>query len=95
MVGPMSFLGVPQSWARGYPRMGVLGYPNGQVRVGGGTPGSERVEGVPWGIPCGQVRMGVPPGIGQQSEHLLCDRRYASCVHAGGLSCFTEIIPVH
>ena len=36
---------------------------------------------------------GVPPPLpnhetDQQSKHLLRVRRYASCVHAGGLSCF-------
>ena len=51
----------------------------------------------------GQVRMGVPwpgieypllhpgirflPAIGHQTEYLIQDGRYASCVHAGGLSC--------
>ena len=35
--------------------------------------------------------IGYPPPyqkIEQPSEHLLCGGRYASCVHAGGLSCF-------
>ena len=31
--------------------------------------------------------MGTPPDLGH-SEHLLFGGRYASCVHAGGLSCF-------
>ena len=29
----------------------------------------------------------LPPGIGQQMEYLIRCGRYASCVHAGGLSC--------
>ena len=29
-----------------------------------------------------------PPETDQHSEHLLCGGRYASCVHAGGLSCY-------
>ena len=32
--------------------------------------------------------MGHPPIIGQQMEYLLRGGRYASCVYAGGLSCF-------
>ena len=33
--------------------------------------------------------MGYPPcqETDQHSKHLLCGGRYASCVHAGGLSC--------
>ena len=38
-----------------------------------------------WGTP--QAREGVPPGIGQHMEYLIRSERYASCVHAGGLSC--------
>ena len=32
------------------------------------------------------------PWLGQQKEYLLCGGRYASCVHAGGLSC--SLIPL-
>ena len=31
---------------------------------------------------------GYVPQLEQHSMYLLCDREYASCVHAGGLSCF-------
>ena len=51
------------------------------------------LDGVPlltmtgWGTPP-HGWMGYPPSpLEQHSEHLLCGRRYASCVHAGGLSC--------
>ena len=47
----------------------------------GGYPSPSR--GIPWpglGYP-------PPPKTEQQSEHLLHGGRYASCVHAGGLSC--------
>ena len=38
-------------------------------------------------------RDGVPPRIGQQMEYLICRDRYASCVHAGGLSCLRILLP--
>ena len=37
---------------------------------------------------------GVPPPhqkTEQQSKHWLCGKRYASCVHTGGHSCFTNV----
>ena len=34
---------------------------------------------------------GVPRGKGQQTEYFIRRGRYASCVHAGGLSCFIWI----
>ena len=30
----------------------------------------------------------IPPGIGQLMEYLIRRGRYASCIHAGGLSCW-------
>ena len=80
--------GVPGSGTppgRGVPRSG---YPPGGTRVRyppGGVPGS----GTPPGVP----RSGYPPRggyltrVGQQKEYSLHGGRYASCVHAGGLSC--------
>ena len=71
------------------------GYP-GQVPPpgGGGTrlryppPGGVPRSGTPPGGYPGQV---TPPGggtrVGQQKEYSLHGGRYASCVHAGGLSC--------
>ena len=42
-----------------------------------------------WGTPW--PGMGYPPGIGQQMEYFDMWRWYASCVHAGGLSCLDLI----
>ena len=39
--------------------------------------------------------MGYPPPPHQHSKHLLRSRRYASCVHAGGLSCILFTIYFH
>ena len=54
-------------------------------------PGGTLARGVPWlgGLPC----LGGYPGqggtqLGQHREYLLHGGQYASCVHAGGLSCF-------
>ena len=86
--------GVPRSGSPGgYPGSGYPpgGYP-GQVPPGGypgqGTPlGGYPGQVPPPGYP-GQV---PPPGggtrVGQQKEYSLHGGRYASCVHAGGLSC--------
>ena len=53
---------------------------------GGGVP---QPGGYP--LPRGRYLLwdGVPPCPGQQMEYLIRRCRYASCVHAGGLSCFT------
>ena len=76
----------------GYPgQVPPQGYPG---QVPGGVPGS----GTP---PGGLPGSGTPPGglpgsgtpprggtrVGQQKEYSLHGGRYASCVHAGGLSC--------
>ena len=81
--------GVPRPPQGGYPdppRGGFLtGYPPG------GYP--DPPGGVPdWVPPRGVPDQVLPPGggtqLGQHSEYLLHSGRYASCVHAGGLSCF-------
>ena len=88
--------GVPGSGTpRGVPGSGTPpgGYP-GQVPPGGGT----RVRYPPRGgtrvryPPRGGTRVRYPPPgggtrVGQQKEYSLHGGRYASCVHAGGLSC--------
>ena len=74
--------------------------PGGYLAEGGyPSPGGYPAGGVPWpgGVPCrgGTCRGypgwgGVPWGgtqLGQHREYLLHGGRYASCVHAGGLSC--------
>ena len=68
----------------------IQGRPPPQPRSGQG-------EGVPQGryppnpmlvpIPPSQVRRGYLPWGTPPPEHLLHGERYASCVHAGGLSC--------
>ena len=79
----------------GYP---ARGYPVGGILLGGNLLGGT-LPGVPsWGgtLPGGiQVRYLPWPGqdgggtqLGQHREYLLHGGRYASCVHAGGLSCF-------
>ena len=63
--------------------------PPDQVRMGY-PPGTwNRVSPWTWdGVPP-RPGMGYPPPANMgHSEHLLCGRWYASCVHAGGLSCF-------
>ena len=68
-----------------YPcRAEVPGYPLG--------PGQDRgtPTGGTWVLPGpGQGVPGYPPpGTGQHMEYLISGGQYASCVHAGGLSCF-------
>ena len=92
------FAGYPHLADRGYPQQGWMGYPP-QL----GLDGSPSV-GTSWGYPPYLDCIGTPPvrtGWGyspplprqQQSEHLLHGGRYASCVHAGGLSCYLLFQP--
>ena len=82
--------GVPGQVPRGVSRYPPWGVPS-QVHPGG-VPGQvpPRGSGYPpgWGVP-GQVppRGGGGTRSGQQKEYSLHGGRYASCVHAGGLSC--------
>ena len=78
-VPPEGYLDPPGEYLTGYPPGGVV---PGRVPPRGGTQNTP-----PGGVP-GQ---GPPRGgtqLGQHSEYLLHSGRYASCVHAGGLSCF-------
>ena len=78
------------------PPGGVPGPPPGGV-PGPGTPGGVPEPGTPPGVPgpppggggVGGYPAQVPPPtrVGQQKEYSLHGGRYASCVHAGGLSC--------
>ena len=86
----------------GYPVGGGVPWPGGYYVGGVPWPGGTLARGVPWlggtlagGYPAqgGYPGRGVPwPGggtqLGQHREYLLHGGRYASCVHAGGLSCF-------
>ena len=54
------------------------GYPGGGVPWQGGTPPARSG----WRVPC----LGGGTQVGQQKEYSLHGGRYASCVHAGGLS---------
>ena len=77
-----------------YPPGGVpgSGTPPGGSRVRyppGGVPGS----GTPWGYP-GQVPPRGGTQVGQQKEYSLHGGRYASCVHAGGLSCCADFCQI-
>ena len=85
--------GVPQPSPHG-------GYP-GQVQMGG-TParsdGGAPARSDGWGIPQpgligggGVPQSGVSRGTGEHMEYLISGDRYASCVHAGGLSCWKVI----
>ena len=65
----------------------------------GGVPCQVQLGGVPWlggypgwGVPWpGGTLPGGGTQLGQHREYLLHGGRYASCVHAGGLSCFTWV----
>ena len=78
----------------GYLPSGVRGVPTFPGLEGGtylprsGQGGylPSQVWGVPTWVPPHQVRYPPPPE--QHGVHLLRGGRYASCVHAGGLSCF-------
>ena len=79
--------GIP--WPGGYPGWGVP-WPGGTLAGGvpwpGGYPGwgGTLAGGVPWP---GGTLAGGGTQLGQHREYLLHSGRYASCVHAGGLSC--------
>ena len=88
-------------WGVPHPRSGWWGYPGYPPdQVWRGVPrlpplarsGWCRVPVVlpPWldGVPPTMAGWGTP--LHQHSEHLLHSGRYASCVHAGGLSCWGE-----
>ena len=87
--------GVP--WPGGVPWLG--GYPGQGGTLAGGYPppgGVPWLGGLPW--PGGTLAGGVPcrggTQLGQHMEYLLHGGRYASCVHAGGLSCLFVRLPM-
>ena len=62
----------------------------GRVPWPGGYPGQGvACRGVPW---WGSTLPGEGTQLGQHREYLLHGGRYASCVHAGGLSCFEILL---
>ena len=77
--------GVPRSQPKGYHQTGVPPPPD-QDRTE--VPGQDRTEVPP--PPPRRIGLGhpPPPKTEQQSEYLLRGGQYASCGHAGGLSCF-------
>ena len=91
--------GTPARSSRGIPQPGPDGGGGTPARFswGGGYPSQVR-WGVPWpGLTGGYSRWGTPgvtplagvlPVTGQQMEYLIHHGWHASCVHAGGLSCF-------
>ena len=88
---PSQVQGLPHLRSGGVPHLRSGEYPISGL---GGTP--FQVRGVPhfrsgWGVP--HLGSGVPP-TDQHSELLLCGGRYASCVHAGGLSCFFKMFTI-
>ena len=89
LPGPAGGGGYParSSWG-GYPARSSWGHTlpgEGGTLPGGTLPGGILLGGYPaggWGVPCLAGSQ-----LGQQKEYSLHDGRYASCVHAGGLSC--------
>ena len=89
----------PRRWGRGVSQSGQGGggglpWPGQDARSGQGVP----EDGVPpdqgWGTLLARDGVTPPhPEIGQQSEYLLRDGRYASCVHAAVLSCGLKFYP--
>ena len=95
----------------GYPRQVPIpdggGYPHPVPMKGGGYPILLVGRGTPipdlgWGVPPIQVRSQVRTGGGgwhpqleQHSMYLLHGGRYASCIHAGGLSCLYLNLSIH
>ena len=82
--------------ARGVPCWGGT-LAEGVTLLGGYPAGGYPARGVPCrGVPCrGGTLPGVPcrggTQLGQQKECSLHGGRYASCVHAGGLSCWRQL----
>ena len=96
VTGPRSIHGVPPARDGVPPQSGIgyisqpgMGYipqaRDGVPPVRNGVYPPARDE-----VPPSQPDLGYPPRIGQQMEYLIRGRRYASCVHGGGLSCLEK-----
>ena len=82
--GPRWFQGAPKSQIGGG---GLTSPRQGYPCPGQGVPQSWVGYPRAWVSPI-QDRTGIPHSrLGQKGEYLLCGERYASCGHAGGLSC--------
>ena len=94
--------GYPARSSRGVPCWGVFcwrGYPAWGVPCWGVPLRGVPCWGVPWsGTPPARSGQGgtLPGGgnqVGQQKEYSIHGGQYASCIHAGGLSCLTKLLP--
>ena len=79
--------GVPPAW-KGVPAWGTPLPGRGVPAQSTPLPGRGHLPGVPPPTWQGAPAQGTPPPQQEQhSVYMLCGGRYASCVHAGGLSC--------
>ena len=91
--------GQVRRWGEGVvPRPGLTGGWIPHPGLTGGTPARSDLGGYPspqQGYPPSRGTPGSgtppPPGAGQHMEYLISGGRYASCVHAGGLSCVRSV----
>ena len=82
-----TLLGVP-CWGGTLPGDTQVRYPPSQVRTGSTLAGGVPRSGTPPGrVPPQPGQDGGGTQLGQHREYFLHGGRYASCVHAGGLSC--------
>ena len=91
---PMEGVPPPGQLGGGYPSQVRMGGTPSQVRMGS-TPFPGQDGGTPFqGTPHPGLRSGQQgyPQLEQHGVYLLHGGRYASCVHAGGLSCFLKSI---
>ena len=88
--------GVPQSWLGGTPGWTRQNWGSPCEGQGWGSPTARSGWGTPWPgqdgvLPWPGQDWGTPPRREQPSEHLLRGGRFASCIYAGGLSCYNYV----